>query len=301
MPLFSVIIPTKNRASLLRGAIVSVLKQKHVDFELIVVDDHSEDETIAVINSFQDVRIKYILNKSEERSAARNTGIDRAVGDYICFLDDDDYYSENYLADFYTYLSEHYFPKDIILRTGFIKVFEDGKQKKSAMYDAKKHKNAIRFAAYNMCGVWTLCIPKDILDVNRFDERYNLYEDTQLIIAMFLKLKMIQINNFNYYYCIYNQMDSIKIEGGPGIQSNCQNNINGIQNLFNGYPEIYSYLTSGDKNFLMAEKYIQYSGKSLYPRDKRMLFQLSVENGVYFKLWKYYLKHLTWSILNILK
>jgi glycosyltransferase involved in cell wall biosynthesis len=92
-PKISVIIPTFDRAPVLARAINSVLSQTYQDFEVIVVDDCSHD-TIAtkqVIDRFLDNRIKYIRHASNGGgSAARNTGIRAANGDYIAFLDDDD-------------------------------------------------------------------------------------------------------------------------------------------------------------------------------------------------------------------
>jgi len=91
MPAVSVIIPTYNRAEFLRLAITSVLNQTFQDFEIIVVDDASEDHTHEVVSDFSDKRIKYIRHEANTRvSAARNTGVLSASGDYIAFLDDDD-------------------------------------------------------------------------------------------------------------------------------------------------------------------------------------------------------------------
>ena len=91
MPAVSVIIPTYNRAEFLRLAITSVLNQTFQDFEIIVVDDASEDHSHEVVSDFNDKRIKYIRHEANKRvSAARNTGVLSASGDYIAFLDDDD-------------------------------------------------------------------------------------------------------------------------------------------------------------------------------------------------------------------
>ena len=92
-PTVSVIIPTYNRAHLVGRAIQSVLNQTYQDFEVIVVDDGSTDNTEEIIKEFQkkDERIKYIKHeKNKGGSAARNTGIKAARGAYIAFLDSDD-------------------------------------------------------------------------------------------------------------------------------------------------------------------------------------------------------------------
>ena len=89
----SVIIPTYNRAYLISRAINSVLNQTYQDFEIIIVDDGSTDNTEEVIKEFQekDERIKYIRHKNNKgEAAARNTGIKAAKNEYISFQDSDD-------------------------------------------------------------------------------------------------------------------------------------------------------------------------------------------------------------------
>jgi len=90
-PLVSVIIPTYNRTNLVPRAIESVLTQTYDNLELIVVDDASSDETEAVVRCYDDERLTYICHETNRHvSAARNTGLERASGEYIAFLDDDD-------------------------------------------------------------------------------------------------------------------------------------------------------------------------------------------------------------------
>jgi len=90
-PTVSVIIPTYNRAHLVSRAIQSVLNQTYQDFEIIVVDDTSADNTEEVIKSFNDPRIRYMRHEQNRGgSAARNTGIKATKGEYIAFLDSDD-------------------------------------------------------------------------------------------------------------------------------------------------------------------------------------------------------------------
>ena len=104
--LFSIIIPTYNRANLIGKAIDSVLAQTYHNWELIIIDDGSTDNTRDVVRSYNDNRIKYFYQENRGRSAARNYGIDISKGDYISFLDDDDYYLENFLEEFFHIISE---------------------------------------------------------------------------------------------------------------------------------------------------------------------------------------------------
>lgn len=90
-PTVSVIIPTYNRAHLVARAICSVIAQTYQDFEIIVVDDASKDNTEEVVRRLGDHRIRYIQHEGNRGgSAARNTGIRAAHGEYIAFLDSDD-------------------------------------------------------------------------------------------------------------------------------------------------------------------------------------------------------------------
>ena len=94
---FSVVIPTYNRGKVLRHAIQSVIQQTFENWELIIVDDGSEDDTKSLVSTITDNRIKYLYQQNKGRSAARNLGIEKAFGEYIAFLDSDDQYAENYL------------------------------------------------------------------------------------------------------------------------------------------------------------------------------------------------------------
>lgn len=90
MPRVSVIIPTYNRAHLVREAIENVLDQTFADLELIVVDDGSMDNTDGVARSFADPRLKYLKQSNKGAAAARNTGPDACTGELVAFLDSDD-------------------------------------------------------------------------------------------------------------------------------------------------------------------------------------------------------------------
>ncbi len=93
----SVIIPAYNRAGTLKKAIDSVLNQSFKDFELIVIDDGSTDETLEILRDYQD-RLKSVTIPHSGVSAARNRGIEEAEGDFMAFLDSDDYWLPEKLA-----------------------------------------------------------------------------------------------------------------------------------------------------------------------------------------------------------
>src|SRR3972149_1034912 len=90
-PLVSVVIPSYNRADMLRRAIRSVLAQTFTDFELIVVDDGSTDNTVNPVEEFSDSRVRFMRRSVNEGAArARNMGVELSCGEWIAFLDSDD-------------------------------------------------------------------------------------------------------------------------------------------------------------------------------------------------------------------
>src|SRR5262245_17522490 len=90
MPRVSAIITTFNRPQFLQKAIRSVLTQDDPDFELLVLDNSSTDNTPEIVKSFQDPRIRYIRHEPVGISRARNLGVKESRGEFIAFLDDDD-------------------------------------------------------------------------------------------------------------------------------------------------------------------------------------------------------------------
>ena len=89
-PFFSIIIPTYNRADLIGLTLDSVLGQQDPDFEVLIVDDGSQDNTAEVVGRYADPRFRYYPKQNEERGVARNYGLTRARGEYALFLDSDD-------------------------------------------------------------------------------------------------------------------------------------------------------------------------------------------------------------------
>lgn len=96
--LVSVVMPTRNRADAIEGAVLSVLVQSYRNWELIIVDDGGEQSPEKIIAAFNDPRIKYIrLEESGGAALARNVGLENAKGDYVAYLDDDDQWDPDFL------------------------------------------------------------------------------------------------------------------------------------------------------------------------------------------------------------
>ncbi len=106
MKLVSVIIPVYNVQSYIAATIQSVINQTYPDWELLLVDDGSTDESIEICRQFQDSRIKIIRQANRGVSGARNTGIRHAKGDYLAFLDGDDLWHQDKLAKHIEHLNQ---------------------------------------------------------------------------------------------------------------------------------------------------------------------------------------------------
>lgn len=99
-PAIAVIIPTYNRAGLVERAIESVLEQSMTDFELIVVDDGSTDDSVERLSAIDDPRLRVIEQENRGVCAARNTGIEAATAGFVTWLDSDDLAEQGWLAFF---------------------------------------------------------------------------------------------------------------------------------------------------------------------------------------------------------
>ena len=111
---FSVVIPLYNKEKYIEATIRSVLDQSHQDLEVLVVDDGSADGSLALAERFASDRVHIIRQENQGVSVARNTGIEHASGEFICFLDADDQWRPEYLATIDA-LTEQYPESDIFV------------------------------------------------------------------------------------------------------------------------------------------------------------------------------------------
>jgi glycosyltransferase involved in cell wall biosynthesis len=175
-PYFSVIIPTYNRQDFISDCIESVLAQSDPDFELIIVDDGSTDQTETVINSFKDDRLKYLSTDHKGVSHARNTGILNAKSDILAFLDSDDRFKPEKLETARKYINEY--PEIKIFHTEEI-WFRNQK----LLNQKKIHKKPDGYVfdkALKLCciGMSTSVIKKQVFDaIGLFDENMPACED----------------------------------------------------------------------------------------------------------------------------
>ena len=186
---FSIIIPTFNRANLIHIPIKSVIEQSYNDWELIIVDDGSTDHTKQVVQAFKDDRIQYFYKKNEERSIARNFGIAKANGKYLCFLDSDDYYLPNHLDIHFKNIQKYNYP----VASFFSGSFMESNGKKEIDIHLFANDDPIRDLWKYGFNLLPFSYHKDIFLTNKLDPRLVFMEDVSFTLNVFKKFKVYPI------------------------------------------------------------------------------------------------------------
>ena len=170
------IIPTYERRDFLEKALMSVLKQTFRDFELLVVDDGSDDGTVDLIRAQKDKRVKYFYQENEGPSSARNIGIKLSKGTYIAFLDSDDTWKKKKLEIQYSGMEEK---EDFLLSHTDEVWYKDGKhinpKEKHLKRQGDVFDQAVKLCAISMS---TVMVRRELFDkMGMFDENMMVCED----------------------------------------------------------------------------------------------------------------------------
>lgn len=190
-PFFSVIIPTFNRKQMLLKAINSVLDQTFSNFEVIVIDDGSTDDTASMVKSIADERVRYIYQENQERSAARNNGIRQSRGKYICFLDNDDLYLPNHLETFYNEIVDRQYEEGLYM-TGHV-IEEAGNEVSRSVFYNDSFRNPVDFMFKTLPFPQDMCVPRHIMLNNMFPEQFNIFEDGHVWMRIVSRYPLIAI------------------------------------------------------------------------------------------------------------
>ncbi len=124
---FSIVLPLYNKQNYIKETIDSVLSQLFEDFEILIIDDGSTDESATIVKDYTDPRIKYFHQENQGVSATRNTGIKRANYEFIAFLDADDIWNKNFLFEIYDLIEQ--FPVASCFATSYQFKIEKNKYK----------------------------------------------------------------------------------------------------------------------------------------------------------------------------
>jgi glycosyltransferase involved in cell wall biosynthesis len=185
-PSVSIILPTYNRALLLQESIRSILLQTFADFEIIVVDDGSTDNTEAAVRMFADERIKYYKRfENQGATSARNIGIKQASGTYIAFQDSDDIWLPDKLAKQMEVLLRA--DRDVgVVYTGYWRIINN-KKNYMPVHAATSDKaaKAVSELLFLFVATPTVLIKKECLERSgMFDERLSRLQEWELWIRL---------------------------------------------------------------------------------------------------------------------
>lgn len=202
-PYFSVILPTYNRSALLKRAIKSVIKQEFEDWELIIVDDGSTDDTGKIVEAFHDSRINYVYQANGMVAKARNNGITKSRGEYICFLDDDDEYLDTHLKVLNSNIKENSNPVALF----FTLCYRETKGILKKCDACKSTPESPILLGYNP-ETPNICIHNNVLNMHNFNENILMHEDAELWGRI---AKHFPVNRINEYTTIIHMHDSLKL------------------------------------------------------------------------------------------
>lgn len=246
-PFFSIVIPTYNRANYLPKAIESIVGQTFSDWELIIVDDGSIDNTKEIIQSYKDSRIRYIYQENAERSAARNNGINHVSGDWICFLDSDDEYLPFHLDYLKKFIEENCIQTAMIV-TGLRKNLE-------GLFSDKDFLNLKNPSIHEE--IWTqfilptqTCVSKSIMQANKFDVRFRLWEDTHLWLRIINDYSVYQIEQYTVIQNIHDE--------GTVIQGMKEIKIKEVKQYIEAIADLRDNYSTTFKDKLTAEQFAKY-------------------------------------------
>lgn len=206
MPVFSVIVPVYNAEKYLKKCIESILNQTFTDFELILVNDGSQDRSRDICDEYakKDSRISVIHKKNSGVSSARNAGIDIAKGEYISFIDSDDYVEKNYLHELYNTNVDM-----VICNMKYInKNFKSHYTLQSEKYGQfNVDKEIIKEIIKNryISSACSKSYKREIIEENkiRFNTNISLGEDTMFVVDYIRYIEDIYISNA----IVYNYID----------------------------------------------------------------------------------------------
>lgn len=287
-PLISIIIPTYNRANLIGKTIESILTQTYSNWECIVVDDFSTDDTEQLLKQFssKDSRIKYIKNERKKGAqGARNTGILKVQGKFISFFDSDDTMLPERLDKQVRYLQEN---TDIDVCTCYSHLVNDNDEITGAFVWITKG-NILRqllegntYVDYN-----SAVLRKETLEKSGLlDEECTSYQewDTYINIAQYAKFGTLHELLINYHQ-----------RSSERISNNKERSILGEAYIYSKYKNLFieqlgktiyiNKLNNLAHSILTQGKDIQNKTISILPELKNIIFKLKMKNKLS-KLWK---------------
>jgi len=215
VPAISVIMPVFNGGEKVKIAINSVLEQTFQDFELIIVNDGSTDNSLDICQHYasSDIRVKIIHQENRGISSARNAGINAAAGKYLAFIDNDDFYLKELLMENFN-LAEG--ARADLVKFSYL-IVDEKQAKEKTLYDLADDKVDVQFLesknilneyiwlarANRLVYVWDALIRADVVKKNQifFDESFKRgNEDIAFCLEIYPHLEKVVVNNKNIIF-----------------------------------------------------------------------------------------------------
>ena len=271
MPFFSVIIPTYNRAHLIEKAVKSLLNQTFNDFEIIIVDDASSDNTEDVVKKINATCISYIKNQTnQERCITRNIGINASKGKYICFLDSDDYHLPHHLESLYKLIISKNEPKAFFFTNAWNET-ENGERSERVCPDFESTELYTYFLHFTV-NPQRWCVHREILTENPFNPDVIICEDMDTSLRIAAKgYPIYQLKERTTVYVAasdsFTYGDSMKWE----------KELFYLKRIFK-QKELIGKLKSSEKNRLLSMCYFHLSQKSHALNNKFLTIFLGIKS-----------------------
>lgn len=219
-PKISVIVPVYNVEKYLHRCVDSILEQTFTDFELLLIDDGSKDKSGVICDDYvrKDKRVRVFHKANGGVSSARNVGLNKALGEYITFIDADDYFIEN---TFSAFLFDKGYDLIQIPRN-------DGSFIKTYSQDIECDNNAdfLRFTYRNFYfECWGRFYKREIIGDSRFDERITIGEDLLFFLDVYSRVNFFHISStsggYHYSYVPTSAMHKKNLDQEQLLLANC--------------------------------------------------------------------------------
>lgn len=280
----SIIVPVYNISLYLKKCLNSIISERSSSIEIILIDDGSTDEsgTICDLYKEKDNRIKVLHQKNQGLSMARNNGLKRACGEYILFVDGDDYLEEDYYQALFPYLNDD---NDIIV-FNYNRVIDNKKYPINSFYN---YEDVSTKYLLGHCMACNKVFKRSILNKNMFPKN-RIYEDLYSVPLLIKKTKNIIFVD-KYLYNYVSRDNSIvnskgKLEDRVYAMENLYNNLNDNYSLEIEYLYIYNLILptiyeQDDLRFvnnLVKEKYPKYYKNKYLKRHVKLYLILVYYN-----------------------
>ena len=292
MKKISIIIPVYNAEKYIEKCLYSIKKQTYSNYEIIIVDDGSKDNSLKMCKKFKNenknIILKIFTQKNEGPSSARNRGIANAKGDYITFVDSDDYLEENLLEALLNCCK-----KDTMIRSNY-KTFKNNK-----IFNNKTERGKIlvgdfieKILANSFPGcVWGCLFETKIIKKMKFSSELHFMEDTLFLVEYLNNIKYVKFVEANYYYCLSNN---------NSITLSSDNILNNIKSFNKSLDEI-NLITKNSYEKLIDNKKIILIEKELAKVSKFKELKMIINNqdfiNIINKIRKDYINSKIYSIL----